>query len=150
MSALSPPASDPPVAPAPAPPPAPSAAAAPADDSLRSLLGIGRSLALLFALLAGLLFLVFLAFALLDVLLGYGAGDLVAAVYCLVSAVVNFVIWRELPALEKLAGDGQYAALRERLLVWAVLGIVFFFVVGVVLLVAWIKVESRGSSPAPS
>jgi len=136
--------------PPPSPPPSPPPTGAPPDDgSLRPLLSIARSLALLFALLAGLLFLVFLAFAFLDLVLGRGPGDLVSAVYCLASAAVNYVLWREIPALERLAEARQYAALRERTIVWAVLGLIFFVVVGVLLLVVWLKAEllvSRTSS----
>jgi len=124
------------------PPPPP----APADDSVRSLLSVARSLALLFAVLAGLLFLVFLAFAVLDLVLGRGAGDIVWAVYSLASAAVNYVLWREIPRLEQLAASRQYAALREQTIIWAVLGILFFVVVGVLLLVVWMKVELQSTS----
>lgn len=132
----SPPPSTPPTGSVPSPVPPP-----PADESVRVFLSVGRSLALWFALLAGLLFLVFLAFTFLDIVLGRGPGDLVAAAYCLVSAAVNFVLWREIPGLEQLAAARRYADLRERLPVWAVLGIVCFVVVGVLLVAAWLKVE---------
>lgn len=132
--------------PGPSPPPPPPTGAAgttdaPPDESIRVLLSIGRSLALLFALLAALLFLVLTAFTLLDVVLGRGAGDLFLAVYSLVSAAVNFALWRELPRLEQLASARQYSALRDRLPVWAVLGLVFYVVVGALLLAAWLKTE---------
>jgi len=120
--------------------------AGPPDDSLRSLLSVARTLALLFALLAGLLFLVFLAFAVLDLVLGRGAGDIVWAVYSLASAAVNYVLWREIPRLEQLAATRQYAALREQTIIWAVLGIIFFVVVGLLLLVVWMKVELQSTS----
>jgi hypothetical protein len=113
----------------------------PPDESIRVLLSVARSLGLVLALLAGLLFLLLLAFTVLDVVFGRGAGDLLAAVYCLASAAVNFVIWREMPRLEQLAAARRYAELREHLLIWAILGIVFFVVVGVLLLVAWVKAE---------
>ncbi|HYA11204.1 MAG TPA: hypothetical protein VEH10_06010 [Thermoplasmata archaeon] len=116
---------------------------------MRALLSLSRSLAFLFALVAGLLFLVFLAFAVLDLVLGRGAGDIVPAVYCLASAAVNYVLWREIPRLEQVAAARQYAALREQMVVWAVLGIIFFVVVGVLLLVAWVKVETL-VNPSPS
>ena len=137
----------------PTPPPqvlgSPPPAETPPDESVRVLLSVARSLALLFAILAGLLFLVFLAFGLLAAVLGRGPVDLLAAVYSLVSAAVNFVLWREIPPLEQLAASRQYGALRERLLIWGVLGLVFFVVVGVLLLVAWVKVELL-TGPRPS
>lgn len=130
-----------------APPAAPASGPGAPDESLRALLSISRTLALLFAVLAGLLFLVFLAFAFLDLVLGRGPGDVVSAVYCLASAAVNYVLWREIPALERLAEARQYAALRDRTIVWAVLGLVFFVLVGVLLLVVWLKSELLASTP---
>lgn len=133
---------------------APSTAATPPpavaaeDESIRSLLSLARSLALLFAGLAALLFLVFLALSFIEAILGRGPGDLVAVAYCLVSAAVNFFLWREVPNLQRFAAEGRYRALREPLLIRAILGLVFFVVVGVVLLLAWAKVDLRaGSAP---
>jgi len=119
------------------------------DESLAPLLSAARSLALVLAILAGLLFLIFLAFTVLDVVFGRGAGDLITAVYCLASAAVNFVIWREMPRLEQLAAAREYRALRDHLLIWAVLGVIFFVVVGVLLLIAWVKVEML-ATPRPA
>ena len=126
-----------------APGPAPPSSSIP-DPSLRTLLSVSKSLALAFALIAGLLFLLFLVFSLLDVVFGRGPGDLVAAAYCLASAVVNYLLWQQVPRFERLAADGQYLALREPLLVWGVVGVIFFVVVGVLLLVAWIRAEELG------
>jgi len=122
------------------PPPAPGGGAAP-DESIRVLLSVSRSLAIVFAILAGLLFLLLLALTVLDAVLGRGAGDLIAAVYCLASAAVLFVVWREMPRLEQVAAARQYRELRDHLIVWSILGIVFFVVVGVLLLAAWLKAE---------
>lgn len=133
----------------PAPPSLPSQA--PPDEALRAILSVARSLALLFAIVAGLLFLVFLVFGIVDLIRGWGPGDVVSAVYCLVSAAINYVLWMEIPRLEQLAAARDYAALRDRVLVWAVLGIVFFFVVGLLLLIAWLKAErlaARGPGPS--
>ncbi len=133
---------------APPPPPPPPLAGPPApDESIRVLLSLSRSLALLLALLAGVLFLVFLAFAVFNLLLGAGAGGIVVAIYCLASAVVNYVVWRELPGLQALAASRQYGLLRDHLIVWVVLGILFFVLVGVLLAVAWVKAELLLSPP---
>ena len=118
------------------------------DESVGALLSASRTLALVLALLAGFLFLLFLAFTVLDIVFGRGSGDLFTAVYCLVSAAVNFVIWREVPRLQSLAEARQYGTLRDHLLIWAVLGIVFFVVVGVLLLLAWVKVELLAAPPS--
>ena len=139
--------------PAPPPPPPPPSATPAPDESIRVLLSLSKSLALLLALLAGVLFLVLLAFAVFNLLLGAGAGGIVAAIYCLASAVVNYVIWREVPGLEALAASRQYQLLRDHLIVWVVLGVVFFVLVGILLAVAWVKAElllsPRPASTAP-
>jgi len=137
----------PPVTPTPAGP-GPSGPATP-DESVRVLLSLARSLALVFAILAGLLFLLLLALTVLDAVLGRGAGDLIAAVYCLASAAVLFVVWREMPRLEQMAAARQYRELRDHLIVWSILGILFFVVVGALLLAAWLKAELL-SSPRSS
>lgn len=136
--------------PSPPPPPAPpSSAPSGAVSSVASLLGLARGLALLIALLAGVLFLVFLGLSFLSVVLGHGAPGLLSAVYCLVSAVVNFVLWREIPRFEKMNADREFDALRDHLLVWIILGVLFFVVVGVLLAIAWVRLEElRGSRPS--
>jgi hypothetical protein len=96
------------------------------------------------ALIGGLLFLLFLAFTILDVVFGRGAGDLFTAAYCLVSAAINFLLWQRVPRFQQLAADRQYLALREPLLIWGILGVIFFVVVGVLLLVAWVRAEDLG------
>jgi hypothetical protein len=111
------------------------------DETVRVLLSVSRSLALVFALLAGVLFLLLLVLGVLSAVVGRGLGEVVAAVYCLASAAVNFTIWKQLPRLEGLAAERRYAALREPLLLWGVLGLVFFVIVGAFLLVAWLKAE---------
>ena len=145
MAAPSSPASSPPFV----PPTAPAAAPPPPDDSVRSLLAIARPLALLFAGLAALLFLVFLVLTFVEAVLGRGAGDVVAVAYCAASAAVNFLIWRQIPGLQQAVAEGRLGAVREPLLVWAILGILFFVFVGVVLLIAWVKVEARLTPGTP-
>lgn len=129
---------------APAPPPAP-------GSTVASLLSLARSLALLIALVSGILFLVFLVLSILNVVFHQSASGIFTAVYCLASAVVNYIAWREIPSLERFAAERQYVALRDHLLVWVILGLVFFVVVGIVLAVAWIKTDEllRPAMPAP-
>lgn len=137
----------------PGPPPTPSVDPSP-SGTLASLLSLGRSLALLMALLAGVLFLVFLVLSILNIVFHQTAGDIVTAVYCLASAVVNYIAWQEIPRLERFAAARQYGALRDHMLVWVILGVLFFVVVGIVLAIAWIKADqlarpSGAASPPP-
>ncbi len=141
----------------PAVPPSPSSAppppaVPPSDDGpVRSLLSLARTLAFLVTLIAALFFLVLLALGVLAVLLGATPAVLVGAAYCLLSAGVNFLAWREIPRLDRLASQGDLGRLRERLLVWIVLGLVFFGVVGVVLAIAWVRIDLpvRPLAPPP-
>ncbi len=145
MAAPSSPASAPPApppAPYPIPPPPPPTPAYSAEETVRRSLELGRTLSIVIALLAGLLFVVVLLLSVLQALLGLGIGGFATAAYCLISAVVNFVLWRELPTLQALAAQRSYAALRDQLLLWVILGLFFFVVVGVILLIAWLKVET--------
>ena len=119
----------------------PPPAIGPAEATIRRTLDLGRSLALLIALIAGVFFLLLLALSIFQVIFGAGAGGFVSAVYCLLAAVVNYLLWREFPTFETFAAQRQYVALRDRLLLWMVLGFVFFVVEGIVLIVVWIKVE---------
>ena len=133
-----PPGSAPAVSPG-APPPAPPS---PDEQTVRSTLDLAVTLGLVFALIAGLLFLILLALSILRAVLGTGYGGFVGAAYCLVSAVVNYLLWRELPAIVALLPARQYRAARDRLLLWMVLGFLFFVVEGIVLLFAWLKLDS--------
>lgn len=148
MATPVPPPPAPPAPPAPAPeavvpPPLPS----PDEQTVLSTLDLARTLGLVFALLAGLLFLLLLVLGIVRAVFGGGFGGFVGAGYCLVSAVVNFLIAREMPALRPLVGGRQYAVARDRLLVWTILGFLFFVVEGIVLLVAWLKLDSISHAP---
>ena len=129
-------------APAIPPPPAPPA---PDAGALRSLLSLARTLAFLVALFGACFFLVLLALGIFRVVLGGSSASLlVLSLYCLLAAVVNYLAWREIPSLEALAAQQRYGILKDRLIVWVVLGLVFFGVVGIVLAIAWVGID-----PAP-
>ncbi len=131
------------------PPPPPAAPPPPEDDAVRSLLRLARSLAFLVTLVAALFFLVLLALGILAILLRGGPATLIGAVYCLMAAAVNFLAWREIPRLDILASQRNFGPLKERLLVWIVLGLVFFGVVGIVLAIAWVRIDLPPQPAAP-
>jgi hypothetical protein len=148
--AASPPSTDP-TAPAPPPPPP----VRPADESIRSLLVISRSLAILLAVIAGILFLVFLVLGVVEAILGAVPTDFVLMVYALAAAAVNYLLWREIPRFEGLAAQHQYAQLRRQMVLWTALGLLFFLVDGVLLLLVWVKVDQlvpvpSGAVPPPA
>ena len=127
----------------PAVPPAPTY---PEDGTVRSLLALARPVALVLAALAGLLFLITFALFVVRTALGFFSSPL-GALYWLASAIVNYLLWRELPAFEALAAQRQYGPLKDRMILWAILGLVFFVVEGVLLLVVYLRLETM---PAPS
>jgi hypothetical protein len=133
------------------PPPAPPPPRLPPDDAtVHSLLRLARSLALLVALVAGLFFLVLLVFGVLRIAVGGSPGTLVASAYCLLASAVNYLAWRRLPAIEALAAQRNLGPLKERLIVWTVLGLVFFAVVGIVLAIAWVRLDLGPGAFAPA
>ncbi len=133
----------------PVPTPSP---ASPSERSVASWLDVGRSLALILAVVAGLIFLVSLAFVVIRLALFGDLGGIVGAVYWLLTAIVNFLLWKEYPRFESLAAQRQFAELKDRLLLWIILGILFFLVEGIVLLLVFLKLDDLlagrdGSAP---
>ena len=123
--------------------------AVPAEDpTIRSLFDLARPLALVLALVAGVLFL--LSAVLFVVRTAFGVfSSPFGAVYWLITAIVNYLIWKELPALQSLAAQRQYSALKERMLLWAILGVIFFLIEGVLLLLVYLKIETVSSGSVP-
>ena len=117
------------------------------DPTIRSLFDLARPLALVLALIAGLLFLVSAVFFVIRTAFGVFSSPF-GAVYWLITAIVNYLIWKELPALQSLAAQRQYAALKERMLLWAILGVIFFLIEGVLLLLVYVKIETDSAGPA--
>ncbi len=128
------------------PPPSPAPRPPFSDETLRSTLRLARSLGFVIAFLAGLLFLLLLVVWFVGLLLGFYAAGLAGAVYCFLSAVVNYFLWEELPSLQRLVEERQYAVVQDRLVLWMVLGLLFFVVEGVVLVFAYLEAESLARS----
>ncbi len=126
--------------------PGPVSAVPSEDPTIRSLFDLARPLALVLALVAGLLFLVSAIFFVIRTAFGVFSSPF-GAVYWLLTAIVNYLIWKELPALQVLAAQRQYAALKDRMLLWAILGVVFFLIEGVLLLLVYLKIETSSSGP---
>lgn len=150
VTGTSPAAPPPPTPPPPAGtagPPPPTSPPSPDDQSIQATLDVGRTLGILLALVAGGLFLVFLALGVYWAVRGVGDGAFVSAGYCLVSAAVNYLLWKEIPRVAPLVAARQYSVARDRLLVWTVLGFLFFVVEGIVLLIAWLKLDSMSHAP---
>ncbi|HZY71170.1 MAG TPA: hypothetical protein VFF67_09375 [Thermoplasmata archaeon] len=118
---------------------------------VRQLLTVGRILALVVAILSVVaIVLEVLSILSAQTVLGYVPGFFfVGPAYWAIAAIINFFAYRELgTSLERL-NAGQYAAAREPLMLWAVLTLIFGVLIGIILLVAYVKLEDviRGAVP---
>ncbi len=112
--------------------------------SLKSILNLAKILALIVMILAvlGALLDVAAAVSFNSVWGFYPSGDFVGAGYLLISAVVLFLIWQRIPAIEAMVNNRQYSQAKNDLLIWMILGFVFTFIVGLVLLIGYIKFDT--------
>lgn len=131
--------------------PAPGYPVHPDVNLVRQLLTVGRILALVISVLAIVgIVLEVLSILAIQSLLGFVPGfDFVGPVYWAIAAIVNFVAYRELAGSLDRLNAGQYAAAREPLLLWALLTLIFGVLVGIILLIAYVKLEDviRGAAP---
>lgn len=122
-----------------------------ADVSLvRSLLSVSRILALVIAVLAIVaLALNALAAAAYSAAFGYYApGYFVGFGYYAIMFVVNLIAFFQLGPMLTQFEQGQYAGLRERMIIWAILTLIFGVLVGILLLIAYFKLEEVQRSGA--
>ncbi|MCI4347014.1 MAG: hypothetical protein L3J97_00130 [Thermoplasmata archaeon] len=70
--------------------------------------------------------------------------------YYAIMVVVNLIAYIQLGPMLAQFEQGQYAAIRERILIWAILTLIFGVLVGILLLIAYVKLEEIGRSAAPS
>jgi hypothetical protein len=122
--------------------------------SLKSILNLAKILALIVMILAVLAALLEIWSALaFNALWGYYApGAFIGPAYLLISAVVLFLIWQRLPAIEAMVNNRQYAQAKNALMIWMILGFIFTFIIGLILVLGYIKfdalIASGGAMPA--
>lgn len=140
-----PPAPQPMYAPAPVP-------MQPAEvQSVKSFLDIARILALILGiliLLAGVAYLYFAwaAWALCTSVAGLYCGGLgfvlIGPIYTAIAGVINLLIWMQLPGISRMVDAGQYSEAKGKLLLWMILGfIVGYVIIGIIILLAWLKLD---------
>ena len=123
------------------PPPAPGSW----QSEVRGFLRVTSTLALVWILLTGLLALVFLVVFVIDLLHLAGADAFVSFVYWGASAFVSFLIFGETKTWLEQAHLGQYALVRQGILLWAILGLIFGLVLGLLLILIYVRLARVGS-----
>ncbi len=77
-----------------------------------------------------------------------------SAVYWVIAGIVNFLIYTKIPEYDTMIRGRRYAQAKDEMLIWAILGIIFGFIVGLLLiLVIFMYLEdlirSSGVSQVP-
>ncbi len=139
------------------PTPAPAAPAGYSADppdlvTLRSYLNVARILALVFWIIGGLSVIVGLVslFLLVFGIFAFSPGWFV---YEILFTVVNFLMWHRVEEIRTQVEQRQYAAAREKLLLWMILGWLFGIINGILLLLALLRLDQlagRSGAPPPS
>ncbi len=82
--------------------------------------------------------------------------SIVSAIYSAAAGVINLILYMKMDEFTGMVNGRRYHELRNRILIWAVLGIIFGLIVGILLLVVYIELEElerslmyRQGPPAP-
>jgi hypothetical protein len=125
----------------------------PEANSIKSMLHIARILALIFGiilLLGGIAYAADIAYlasicstyAGIDPYCGAAeASALIGAVYFVIAGVFLFLVWTQTKAIEAKVNAHQYEAAKSQTLLWMILGFIFGIVLGVILLIAYLKYD---------
>lgn len=112
-------------------------------------------------LLGGLLFLITVVRALIAlVLLVFPFGLAFWMIYYALWAFVSLLIFIQVPSWQSLASAGSYTGLQQKILLWAILGLIFGVILGLLLIVIYIRLgppggglyfsqQGQGSGPSP-
>jgi hypothetical protein len=132
---------------------------APEAETIRSLIRVARSIALLFAILFAILGLAYAALVLYDAArcatMAFDpycgsavAGALGVAILLFVFAAFAYVLYVKLPAVQELVRGRQYERAKSETLLWAVIGLLLAGVVpGIFLLLAYLKFDPLLRAP---
>lgn len=120
-------------------------------QSIKSMLHVARILAIIF----GILFLL-VAIGTAVVAIAVGIGILVSTVWLLIGVVVAALVYTQMRSIEAKVDAHQYEAAKSQTLIWMVLGFIFGIILGIILLLAFIKFDplinwqrTQGAVPPP-
>jgi hypothetical protein len=120
-------------------------------STIRQLLSIGRILALIIFILGIVLIAVtaLQAAAFASTYGYYGGGYYADYGYYVIMIVVSLLAYIQLGPMLAQFEQGQYAMVRDRLLIWAILTLIFGVIVGILLLIAYMKLGEVARGPMP-
>jgi len=133
--------------------PAPVAAEPPEAQSIKSMLHIARILAIIFGvivLLGGIAYVAIVAYYAsicssyvgVDVYCGGAiAGALIGAIWLVIGGVVAILVYMQMKSIEAKVNAHQYEAAKSQTLIWMIIGFIFGILLGVLLLIAYIKYD---------
>jgi len=112
------------------PPVAPEPAEA---QSIKSMLEIAKILAIIFGilfLLGGIALAVFVPF-----------GIIIGGFWLLIGGVVAIIVYLQMDSIQQKVNTRQYEAAKTQTLIWMILGFIFGILLGIILLIAYIKFD---------
>ncbi|HTW39396.1 MAG TPA: hypothetical protein VMF04_00845 [Thermoplasmata archaeon] len=123
-------------------------------QSIKSMLHIGRIVALIFGiiwLLAGIAYIAWVAYlaSVCSSFVGVDAycGGVIAfylifPAFVLIWGIVDFLIWVNVKAIESMVDARQYEAAKSKTLIWVIVGFIFGgIIVGIFMLLAYLKFD---------
>jgi hypothetical protein len=117
----------------------------PDRESAKSMLHIGAIFSIIIGIIAILVGLLDLAFAVLVTAITGGllAIVLIGPIFVLISAAIDFLIYFKAKETMALVDSGQYEAAKSHIMLWMILGFIFgWIIVGVFLLLAYTKFDA--------
>jgi hypothetical protein len=124
-----------------------------AQSEMEGFLSVTRIVALVWALIGAIIALVGLLNFFFGLFFLHFSGSAVFLFfYGALWMLTSIFIHTRAQSWISLAESGQYSVLRERILLWVVLGILFGVICGVLLLIVYLQTdmaESSGSAPLP-
>lgn len=141
----------------------------PEAQSIKSMLHIARLLAIIFGiliLLGGIIYAAWVAYlaSVCSTFIGYDAycggaivGALIPAIWLVISGVFLLFVYMQMKSIEAKVNARQYEQAKSQTLIWMILGFVFGILLGIILLIAYIKYDplinaqrqGMGQAPPP-
>ena len=125
----------------------------PEAQTIRSMLHIARILAIIFGiiiLLGGIAYAAFVAYlaSVCSTYIGYDpycgsavASALIPAIWLVIAGVVAVLVYMQMRSIEDKVNAHQYEAAKSQTLIWMILGFIFGILLGIILLIAYIKFD---------
>jgi len=105
-------------------------------NSILELLNIAKILALVF----GILGFIIAAWSAWPVIYGYW-GSIIGGLYWIAAAIINLMLYMRMDEFSSMVKTRRYVELHDSILIWMVLGLIFGFIVGLLLLIVFIQLE---------